>query len=407
MSITVLLLLGRLVLIFLLLMRQEAELSPYAMKEANIVCKAVPKSPSELCDTGTVVKWGFEAQSEPRGLKIKFMKLAFSGYSGLELVDQSSGLGTHIPLGFTPATLIELYLKFLHRYILEYVDSRNIQGFSTHTTHYYFTVPVTWTDDQRNSLLAIARDAGIVSGNTVTMETIREPHAALLFLLSSSLYTVPEGNCFIVADCGGGTSDLASFERLKDDDNHRIRVELISQRGSLCGSIFVNQAIRELISARIGEERLQKLTIQIHADLFRALDQHVETVKRRFNGHTLPDSWPFYIGHNTTIPGANIVKGILTITRDDMVHAFARPLNLVKALVKEQVEQVEKKGKMVKYVFLLGGLGASCYVADQLQTFLEETYTGRIRLIPVQYYEQAVARGAVHHGIGKIQVSYA
>ncbi|KAF8440652.1 hypothetical protein BGX38DRAFT_1261648 [Terfezia claveryi] len=337
--------------------------------------QTVPKIPSELCNTGTVMKWGFEAQREAWGGKIKFMKLAFSGYSELELVDQSSGaeissLGTYIPFGWTAATLIQSYLNFLHKHILECIKIRNTQIFGTPTMHYCFTVPVTWTDDQRNSLLAIARDAGIASSDTATMESIAELHAALLYLLSSSLYSVP---------------DLVSFERLKDDDNHRIRGELISQRGILCGSILVNKAIRELVKARIGKERLQELSVKAYADLFRALDREFETFKLRFNGETSPLSWTINIEHNVTIPEANINKGNLVITRDDMVHAFSGPLNEVKKLLKEQVALDEWKGRRIKYVFLLGGFGASKYVADQLQTFLEESYNGRIRLIRVQY----------------------
>ncbi|RPB18868.1 hypothetical protein L211DRAFT_871568 [Terfezia boudieri ATCC MYA-4762] len=372
--------------------------------------EAISKFPSELCNTGTDMKWGFEAKEEARGVKMKFMKLAFCGYSELEKVDQSSralssSLGTHVPIGLTPATLIEVYLRFLHNYIMESVASRKPQGFSTLTRHYCFTVPVAWTDDQKNGFLAIARAAGITSDNA-TMECIQEPHAALLYFLSSPRYTIPEGDCIIIADCGGGTFDLASYKRLKDGKSSRIRVESISQSGSLCGSIFVNQAIRELVSARIGEERLQRLTIQSHADLFRVLDQEFEDLKRAFNGHAWPDSWQIQIGQDITIPAANIIGGILTITRDDMVHAFSEPLNLIKALVKEQVEVVEKKGKRVTSVFLLGGFGASIYVANQLQTFLAASYNGRIRLVQMQYNGQAVACGAVHHGIGNITVSH-
>ncbi|RPB28771.1 hypothetical protein L211DRAFT_844853 [Terfezia boudieri ATCC MYA-4762] len=275
-------------------------------EEANIVYKAISKFPSELCNIGTDMKWGFEAKEEARGVKMKFMKLAFCGYSELELVDQSSralssSLGTHVPLGLTPATLIEVYLRFLHNNIMEYIASRNPQGFSALTRHYCFTVPVAWTDDQKNGFLAIVRAAAGITSDNATMECIQEPHAALLYFLSSPRYTIPEGDCIIIADCGGGTFDLASYKRLKDSKNSRIRVESISQRGSLCGSIFVNQAIRELVSARIGEERLQRLTIQSHADLFRVLDQEFENLKRAFNGHAWPDSWRINIGQDITI----------------------------------------------------------------------------------------------------------
>ncbi|RPB18875.1 hypothetical protein L211DRAFT_686006 [Terfezia boudieri ATCC MYA-4762] len=374
------------------------------------------------------MKWGFEAKEEARGVKVKFMKLALGGYPGL---DQSSralslSMGTHVPLGLTPATLIEVYLRFLHDYIMESIASDIPQDFSTLTRHYCFTVPVAWTDNQKNSFLVIARAVGITYGDNMTMECIQEPHAALLYLLSSPLYTIPEGNCFIIADCGGGTlvsisttdisificillmsdmnvQDLASYKRLKDSKNSRIRVESISQSGSLCGSIFVNQAIRELVSARIGEERLQSET---YTDLFCVLDREFESLKVGFTGQYWRDSLRIDIGQDITIPAANIIKGILTITLEDMVHAFSKPLNHVKALVKEQVELVEKKGRRVTSVFLLGGFGASIYVANQLQTFLAASYNGRIRLVQMQYNELAVALGAVHHGIGNITVSH-
>ncbi|RPB18251.1 hypothetical protein L211DRAFT_127649 [Terfezia boudieri ATCC MYA-4762] len=368
----------------------------------SIPTEAFSKFPSQLCNIGTGMKWGFEAKGEARGVKMKFMKLAFGGYPGLDNRALNLSMGTHIPIGWTAGTLIEVYLRFLHDCIMEYIASSIPPDFSTLTRHYCFTVPVAWTDDQKNGFLAIARAAGITSNNA-TMEYIQEPHAALLYLLSSPLYTIPEGNCFIIADCGGGTLDLASYKRVKDSKSSRIRVESISQSSSLCGSIFVNQAIRELVSTRIGEERLQS---ESHTDLFCVLDRKFESLKVGFTGQYWRDSLRIDIGQDITIPAANIIKGVLTITLEDMVYAFSKPLDCVKALVKEQVELVEKKGRRVTSVFLLGGFGASIYVADQLQTFLAASYNGRIRLEQIQYNDQVVALGAVRHGIGNITVSH-
>jgi len=44
------------------------------VKSANINCRAFSELPSQLCYAGTVKKWGFEAQAETQGTKVKYMK---------------------------------------------------------------------------------------------------------------------------------------------------------------------------------------------------------------------------------------------------------------------------------------------------------------------------------------------
>ncbi|KAH6635068.1 actin-like ATPase domain-containing protein [Chaetomium sp. MPI-SDFR-AT-0129] len=118
-------------------------------------------------------------------------------------------------------TVIEItsvYLRHLRNRCVQRITetvSRNLINFSKF--HIVITLPAIWPAYARAKMREAVERAGML-GERIASETqlsfISEPEAAALATLSEmdGRADVENGDCFVVADCGGGTADLISYE---------------------------------------------------------------------------------------------------------------------------------------------------------------------------------------------------
>jgi tRNA A37 threonylcarbamoyltransferase TsaD len=59
---------------------------------------------------------------------------------------------------------------------------------------------------------------------------------------------------------------------------------------------------------------------------------------------------------------------MLTIHSDQMRSFFDTCVDGIIQLIKEQISQVERKGKRIKTIFLVGGFGESPYLREELES---------------------------------------
>ena len=130
------------------------------------------------------------------------------------------------------------------------------------------TVPAIWTQAANARMKAAAKKAGItrrrVAGETL-LHLVPEPEAAALATLSEIEYTAKVGDVFVICDVGGGTADLISY-RIENVRPLEV-AEYVSNKGKLCGAIFVDEAFKNYIHQtlppgslkKMGDEGIEKL----------------------------------------------------------------------------------------------------------------------------------------------------
>jgi hypothetical protein len=95
-------------------------------------------------------------------------------------------------------------------------------------------------------------------------------------------------------------------------------------------------------------------------------------------------------------PDRGIDGGEIRVTADDMKEMFDPCVEKTCTLIAGQIDQVERAGSTVKYVFLVGGFGKSPYMYDQVRKFAKDR--GITTIQPTQAWS-AVVRGAVARGL--------
>jgi actin-like ATPase involved in cell morphogenesis len=118
-----------------------------------------------------------------------------------------------------------------------------------------------WSDAAKASTLQAAVLAGIPE-NGITL--VSEPEAAALSALKDVLLkTCKAGDGFVVADCGGGTVDLISYEVISVKPYLEVG-ERVSGTGGMCGSSFLNRNFEKLVRGRIGDRYIHPLATDPH-----------------------------------------------------------------------------------------------------------------------------------------------
>ena len=134
--------------------------------------------------------------------------------------------------------------------------------------------------------------------------------------------------------------DLAAFERLTDGENGKIRVRQIEDTGAVCGVITVDIAAEERFKLRLSQQGLApgidripywnanmgsrhpRLTLELREELLKKFNTQFQIHKHKLSEPTCPALWKSRIGPMISFPSVNISKGVMTVTREDIVHAF-------------------------------------------------------------------------------------
>ncbi|KAG2237184.1 hypothetical protein INT48_006588 [Thamnidium elegans] len=141
------------------------------------------------------------------------------------------------------------------------IIQKNIGGVSEisvekENIRFVITVPAQWNDVQRAIMCTVAKESGLITDEDhgSRLSIINESSAAILYCeqKNTDLPDMKPGDKYIFCDAGGGTVNLATFESVKtvtgDPSDTFRRCQLTSGSGEICGSTFVDEKMRELLT---------------------------------------------------------------------------------------------------------------------------------------------------------------
>jgi hypothetical protein len=236
--------------------------------------------------TNKLFKWGAEAfkywhdSSKPQNnLKYieKFkLKLQTARTKGKSTLLENDGGSLHVK-----AT--KDFLKAIYEYTFKEMEMGAIQKGAVDKSRIRFvlTVPAQWTDDDRKLLRLICIEAGLIKekDHRNRLHIINESFASTIYCerqlaTSKNEIKFAKGDRYLICDAGGGTVDLATYESTGlDKELHNLcngRCQLTFDRGQDCGSVFVDEKMRDLLLDIVFVEKEER---EQYKDTFGSLVQ--------------------------------------------------------------------------------------------------------------------------------------
>ncbi|RPB13452.1 actin-like ATPase domain-containing protein [Morchella conica CCBAS932] len=349
------------------------------------------KVPTELKYYPDGYKWGCEVSLEVE--KLVWIKLLLDpsqdSFSD-ELLAKTKAL---IPPGKEPVHLVIDFLTKLKAHIEDVLEGHFGKALLAITPiEYFLTVPAVWSDSAKAQTLYAAEVVGLGTKNNLRL--ISEPEAAAVYSLKAiqpNMLKVTD--TFVVADCGGGTVDLISYEVTRLEPKLEVK-ECVIGSGGMCGSTYINRRFEAWVKNRIGVTQFNNQRPRSRVHMMKHFE---EFLKRKFADD------PSQLIYHCPVPGikddefAGVEDGFLSISRAEMREIFDPVVNDVLKLVQQQVAGVEACGRKVSAVLLVGGFGASAYLKVRLKSDVCDPKMIAL-MNPVNAWS-AVASGACQRGL--------
>ncbi|KAG0604378.1 hypothetical protein M758_10G167700 [Ceratodon purpureus] len=296
----------------------------------------------------------------------------------LHLASTEMGASTaqDLPPGLTVDVLITDYLGEMGALVLKTLQNSYGAQLSKQAIQWCVTVPSIWDNAAKATMKRCMTSAGLVggvAGSRHPLTMVLEPEAASFCchkLLMEQLIEV--GDKLLVADIGGGTSDIVLQEVVSIGTNSSFRVrEVTTSSGGLCGGTYVDARFMEFLLKKIGP-CLQEC-INEHPHLYSHLFQEWEHKKANFGdnitfgGSTdinlpskLASKWEAY-DRRMGIPARDSYDEV-EISYQEMQSIFDPVIEQNIQLILRQLEQVGAGA--VKVLVVVGGFAGSPYLMD-------------------------------------------
>ncbi|KAK4227138.1 hypothetical protein QBC38DRAFT_478430 [Podospora fimiseda] len=340
-------------------------------------------------------KWGYEVT--PNMKPIKWFKLLLLKDSDIDrdeirksvhLEDARKQLASHRP-PLSPTDAVGMYLGKLWKHTYSKLGS--MMTVDNIPLRVAITVPAIWPPYAEEAMRKAAAIAGITEERDIgqtTLDLVQEPEAAALsiFLDRRDLPEIQPRETFVVCDAGGGTVDVISYTVQSISPFHV--GECVNGDGRLAGAYKVDEAFAAHLRWNV-KLKIDSLPVSDHNSF--VTKEWEMGAKRSFTGNPEPREF------NMTPPAKAIKtrdrlrgKGGLVITKEAMAGFFDQSLTGIRSLISDQIKGVQSKtGKKPRNILLVGGLGGSQYIYNQL----ELQYPNQV-LRPIRPWS-AVAHGAV------------
>ncbi|KAF5707113.1 hypothetical protein FMUND_11297 [Fusarium mundagurra] len=269
------------------------------------------------------------------------------------------------------------------------------------------TVPAIWPEDARERLLQAlrSRSANILGTNVrLAQNLVTESEAAAIALLSASANPgILEGLNFnakdtvIICDCGGGTTDLISFQ-VRSMEPLAVR-EISPSKCIYAGAALLDDGFMKLLRAKTQAERPRNAVKDLtdkNYDKFANDIWHNDMKKNHcvnIEGQTFDLPLKFI--------GKQVGVSTMEFTAADIHGVFDPVVNKITNLVESEMAIVEERtGKQATHVVIAGGFGRNSYLRHKI----EDKVRSVSPLTRTNQYEDdtgwiSVARGAVLHAI--------
>ncbi|KIW01595.1 uncharacterized protein PV09_07067 [Verruconis gallopava] len=252
---------------------------------------------------------------------------------------------------------------------------------------FVFSVPTTWQPQPTvQKFKTIVRKAGWGSGvaHTVTIG-LTEAEAAAVYVACESSVSFKENDVLLVADCGGGTTDL-NILRVKDLQGSIPHLQQLSVvEGKAIGSTQIDLEFEDLVYSRLEKADAMypmNLDLETAAWTMMKSSQYLDT-KCCFGQ---PDDLDFRVAipdlhFSYSNPQHGIFDGHMHFKLSDLQKLFDKQITQLFALIDHQLQNfaISHPGQRVQHLVLSGGLGNSTYVQYRLRERYSTSVNGLTR----------------------------
>eukprot|EP00118_Oscarella_pearsei_P014366 m.122707 g.122707 ORF g.122707 m.122707 type:complete len:572 (+) comp37797_c0_seq1:24-1739(+) len=270
------------------------------------------------------------------------------------------------------------------------------------------TVPAIWNDAAKQIMREAAYEAGLTSRDQPDRLVIAlEPEAAALYCKSVSLMSgvsevedtteaYKSGTKYLLADCGGGTVDVAVHE-VGADGTMR---ELHHATGGAWGGTYVDNNFVSLLERMFGKESIERFQKDHQGEWVNLISQKFEAAKRCAElDKTIHVEFPydlFDVMKDYIKPLGNkdlkFASGRLQINYPEVSKLF-EPIFIP---IADHLKTIIKKNDGIKYVILVGGFATCPLLQIHLKEQLESSYC--VRVMVAREASLAVLMGSVLFG---------
>ncbi|KAF4448126.1 hypothetical protein F53441_8442 [Fusarium austroafricanum] len=314
------------------------------------------------------------------------------------------------------ADVTSKFLAVIWKHAHEKICARvkNIDRFAQCHIVITVTVPAIWPADARKRLYQAIQSANILGPNVrLARKFVTEAEAAGIALMSAtSVYPgnlegsgLQDGETVIICDCGGGTTDLISYQVVSFQP---FAVwEISPGKCIFAGGALVDDAFLDLVKRkvkRVCPGRTFKALTDTDFDGF-IKDIWDDILKEKHSVHMVARSFPlprnFLEPHVRQNPRAYPDSLMMTFTADDINGVFDPIVDKIVDLIDSEMSLVHRKtGNPTKHVVVAGGFGRNLYLLLKIG-IMAESSSDSTTIARFQGNEgwNSVARGAVFHGI--------
>ncbi|KAF5367521.1 hypothetical protein D9758_003622 [Tetrapyrgos nigripes] len=299
-----------------------------------------------------------------------------------------------LPRGKTAVHVFGDFLSYLFLCTRSFITDTHANGASLwktveHDIQFVLSHPNGWEGAQQTKMRRAAVYGGLIPDTNEGKARIRfvtegeaSLHACVLNGLAADVLSNPSRTGFLIADAGGGTLDISSYNIF---GQHPLVIEEIAPPDCIfAGSVFVSRRARVLFQEKLMNSRYGTPDSVDH--ITKRFD---ETTKRLFRDKKDPQFIPFGSPLDKDL-SVGIRSGQLKLSGEEVAELFEPSIRAAVSAIKAQIDASQG---MIKSVFLVGGYAASAWLFTQLQERLGKY--GVIVSRPDSQTSKAVADGAI------------
>ncbi|KAF3193958.1 hypothetical protein TWF225_008149 [Orbilia oligospora] len=337
--------------------------------------------------------FGYAAENAPANQRCAMFKMCLD-VEPEETACNPAFRPSWVDMGKTVTEVIKDFLDLLYNQMLSVLQS---QGLGPENLDYnvLFTVPAQY------ELLEVERFRTIINSTGFGKHTIgvalREPEAAILYTTNhGEKFWMPENQCVILCDAGGGTVDIASYKISQLHPQPKLeQVDIVS--GEPWGSIRIDRKFKSWFYEKCINEEWQSYfqtspegKMHLQRMLQRFIAQKEVFDNSPWSEHITIELSPQNLSGPRIPPGS----GLLRISRSEMCGFFEESVSGSINCLDKHVKRCIEEGLPIKSIFLVGGLGSSPYLLSRVKEYTAGL-AGDIQVFSPINAEYAVIRGAI------------
>ncbi|KAF1363129.1 hypothetical protein EJ07DRAFT_163038 [Lizonia empirigonia] len=238
---------------------------------------------------------------------------------------------------------------------------------------------------------------------------VHEAEAQAMQALRENLNKLERGECFILVDCGGGTTDIGIY-RIRLTEPLRLASEVHEAMGAMVGAGDLNDRFRALVKRILRRERYLKNednTIDSIIEV-EVMPKFETNIKRAFQYNDTEVTYSIRIRDlKESRDDERIQKNFLVLTYQDIWTIFQPSLEKISTMIENAVLNAKIAGYAVSKIVVVGGFGDSrclqSYLLEQKNRLVRKLGSPlKLRFSPANTSATGVATGAIMRSMNKV-----